>query len=154
MTIFQRIGIVSVVVCGLFLSTMPAASQCMVASTPTTMGTQGGMAYIGVSKVLSGSYLCSLKVSSNVIPFCNLAGGAATVTYLTAAAFTTAANPICQWSCDCGMGPESIAIDGNDGLPVELMEFSVEDGEAGEPADEGGEEAEGSAAEETEPAAE
>jgi hypothetical protein len=38
----------------------------------------------------------------------------------------------CQWTCNCGAGTETFRIDGAiDGLPVELMEFSVEDeGEA------------------------
>lgn len=36
--------------------------------------------------------------------------------------FTTGtAAPYCQWSCPCG----TVRIDGSDGLPVELLEFSV-----------------------------
>ena len=33
----------------------------------------------------------------------------------------------CQWSCSCGAGPETITINNSHGLPVELMEFSVDD---------------------------
>ena len=35
--------------------------------------------------------------------------------------------PFCQWQCDCGAGPETFRIDGGDGLPVELMDFSIEE---------------------------
>lgn len=34
----------------------------------------------------------------------------------------------CSWMCDCGAGPETFVIDNADGLPVELMEFSVDEG--------------------------
>ncbi len=32
----------------------------------------------------------------------------------------------CQWTCSCGAGVETFRIDNSHGLPVELMEFSVE----------------------------
>ena len=35
---------------------------------------------------------------------------------------TTGPSPFCSWVCNCG----TITVDGSDGLPVELMDFSIE----------------------------
>lgn len=33
----------------------------------------------------------------------------------------------CQWECSCnGNGPEAVRIDGSSGLPLELMEFTID----------------------------
>lgn len=60
---------------------------------------------------------------------CALIGGNATcngqgpsVTYLSAIAQNSVVSPYCSWTCECG----PYRIDGSDGLPVELMSFSVE----------------------------
>lgn len=52
---------------------------------------------------------------------------------LEAHALSTATAPYCQWQCDCGFGSETLRIDGGDGLPVELMNFSVSPHEEGGP---------------------
>ena len=54
---------------------------------------------------------------------------------VTAFALTTAINPICEFRCECYGGTAfatPIFIDSSDGLPVELMSFSVDDEETGE----------------------
>ena len=54
------------------------------------------------------------------------------ITQFFAVGMTTSVAPYCNWSCTCGTGPAPhVIIDSSDGLPVELMEFSVE---AREPA--------------------
>ena len=35
---------------------------------------------------------------------------------------STGPSPYCSWVCNCGI----ITVDGSDGLPVELMDFSIE----------------------------
>lgn len=103
----------------------PVGAQCVVTNTDT--GSNVAMTYMYVNKTLTAPYFCTLTMSMNVIA-CNLSGGAGTTNVLSASAFNTAVNPTCGWNCACGI----VTIDGSDGLPVELMEFSVEDeGEAG-----------------------
>jgi len=44
----------------------------------------------------------------------------------------------CQWTCSCGAGVETITIDNSHGLPVELMEFTVDEaGDTDEPGNSG-----------------
>ena len=104
----------------------PAAveAQCMVAGamvgTYTSMGTT---TKTYVLKYLNGTYNCSLTNMMNVDD-CNASPSANTMT-LSAVAFNAATNPSCAWNCTGGCGTVTIGI--SDGLPVELMEFSVED---------------------------
>ncbi len=60
--------------------------------------------------------------------FCSPGSGSTySTTQLFATAHSVTANPYCHWSCWCGTGaPPHVTIDGSDGLPVELMGFSVE----------------------------
>jgi hypothetical protein len=74
-----------------------------------------------------GNYNCPTAVAANCVVLAGfvktpVASGART----------------CQWTCSCGAGTETFRIDNSHGLPVELMEFSVDDTgeteESGDPA--------------------
>jgi len=94
---------------------------CPVDSTYVGMTFTQGMSATFVFKYLTTTYTCGVSMSMNVI---NCGGGVAT-SILSATAFTTATNPSCGF--DCGACSET--IDTSDGLPVELMDFSVEGSE-------------------------
>ena len=100
----------------LLFQPLSADAQCMTFST--SIG--GGTTYNYVVKYLSSSYVCNLTMSMNVIA-CN-PSAAATRSLLSASALTASTNPSCGWSCGCG----PVVIDSTDGLPVELMGFSIE----------------------------
>ncbi|MEM7582828.1 MAG: hypothetical protein AAF560_05565 [Acidobacteriota bacterium] len=103
---------------GLLVQPAVVHSQCGVMSTANnTFG-----ATMVVYKYLSSSGVCSLQMSMNVLG-CAPTAAPDTTTLLVASA--TAANPSCSWNCNCG-GDGTIVIDSNDGLPVELMDFSIE----------------------------
>jgi hypothetical protein len=52
---------------------------------------------------------------------------------LSAKATFGATNPSCMWMCACAApGLVPVSINSSDGLPVELLEFEVEDGEPAE----------------------
>lgn len=102
----------------------PAAlqSQCNVASTLTQMAMASDTT---VYKILSAAAFCQSTAMNAV--FCSPTAGGNTTTFLLANAMSMTVNPYCHWDCGCGTGsPPDIVIDGNDGLPVELMDFSVE----------------------------
>jgi len=107
------------IIVGLFFQPINANAQCSVSSVSSNTGTIGGMNYIWVSKYLSSSESCSLTMSMNVIN-CYPDPGSS-VSSLGASAYTTAIDPSCGWNCGCGQ----VTIDGSDGLPVELLDFSI-----------------------------
>jgi hypothetical protein len=80
-----------------------------------------------VSKILDASGSCALVPPANAAS-CFPGALPATVATLIAVASPTTMNPYCNWVCNCGPGYTSVPfrIDGSDGLPVELMDFSVE----------------------------
>lgn len=115
----------------------PLAVNAQCNTTGVSMGTTGTPAYIYVAKAISNANTCTLTMFMNV--FACHPGGQPPVTgitrmgtMLTASAFTTATNPSCGWVCNCGtaMNP-GVTITTADGLPVELMDFGIEDGAAG-----------------------
>ena len=120
-----------------------SAAQCPT-FTSLGSGVAMGMNYIHVSKTFPASHSCYLTMYMNV--FACFPGGqtptgpmtgtpAVNVIFLQASAFTTATNPSCGWMCSgCG----AVLIDGGNGLPVELMEFSVEEADSAGGADESG----------------
>jgi len=99
--------------------------QCV--TSITAMGTYGTPAYVYINKTLSASQICQLTAFNNVFR-CDPGGEppvlfvSNTVNDLTASAYTIATNPFCRWDCACG----EVEIGPDDGLPVELMGFSVE----------------------------
>ena len=124
------------VICCLMLP-VSSSSQCNVtSSTASTITTAGTPYYIYVIETISNASTCTLTMFMNV--FACHPGGQPPVTgvmggnTLTASAYTTATNPSCGWVCDCG----PVAIDSNDGLPVELMDFGIAELETDERAEE------------------
>ena len=97
-------------------------------------------ATVYIFKYLAASQSCDLAAPANSA-FCNPAS-LQSVSRVDASAFGAqiANSPSCSWTCPgaCGM----IATGPGDGLPVELMEFSVEDETANGSAAESGEETE------------
>ena len=107
------------VLAGSLAGPVPVTSQCMVTNTLVVPGTVGSP-YNRVYKDLNGTYVCSL-VASNNASLC-APGPALPRNRLTASANTAATNPSCSFNCAGGCG--TVIIDGSDGLPVELMDFS------------------------------
>ena len=100
-----------------------ASAQCSVTYTYQGMYTMGGMDVNFIQKYLSTSESCSLTMSASVID-CNPDPSASGVT-LSATAYAGATMALCAWNCGCG----TVQIDGpNDGLPIELLEFQVDEG--------------------------
>jgi len=105
------------VLAGLLILTPPSYSQCLVTNTVVNPGS-----YNQVVKYLNGTYQCYRVASNNVslcapaVPFLR--------TRITASAAAMYTNPTCQIYCTGGCG--TITIDGSDGLPVELMDFTVD----------------------------
>ena len=89
-------------------------------------------AQVAITKYLDASRICTWQMSNNA-DLCNpgMLVGATNTDRLIASAFgaNISMMPSCQWNCaGCG----AITTDGStDGLPVELMEFSVEPGDGG-----------------------
>ena len=98
-----------------------AHAQCMLGGTTTQMFGNT----ISVIQYFPGPENCSL-VSSNA-QFCfpsDMAMKVSVTFGLQASANLTATTaPFCEWNCDCG----TARIDGSDGLPVELLEFEIDD---------------------------
>ena len=110
----------------LSLLAQPAAqAQCATVGGSTT----SNFFAIYVDKGLNKVAACELVLSQNVLG-CSPAT-LSDVFKLAAIAKLSATSPVCQWQCDCGSGYRSqlLTIDGSDGLPVELMSFSVDDEE-------------------------
>ena len=94
-------------------------AQCGVANTVVTTST----GYVTVVKTLSAIYLCQLMMPTNAVNcFPNNTATPVPASYLSAAAATAMVSPFCNWMCNCG----PVSINSSDGLPVELMAFSVE----------------------------
>lgn len=104
----------------LLLQPVGIGAQCMVASTSMGTGTQGGMNYRYGVKILSAPYQCTVTMQMNMIG-CSPDPSSDT-SFLSGAAFTTAVDPTCSWTCACG----AVTITNVD-LPVELMDFAIED---------------------------
>ena len=135
---FKVILLLAVV--SLMLHAVPAPAQCVV--TGTTNGTDG-MGNNTAYKNVTNATKCQLTGFNNVVE-CNPGGAPPTMTGatrmsgpLTATAAPMAVNPFCNWKCDCpgslgtpGVYTVQVTISGPDGgLPVELMDFEIEDGE-------------------------
>ena len=107
----------------LLVQPVGVASQCMVMSTPT--GTLSAGMIITALKVLSTAANCSLTMT--MAASCNPVGPSVTASLFASAHTSTTAtmSVSCGWNCGCG----AVTIDGTDGLPVELMDFGIEDEE-------------------------
>ncbi len=118
--------VVALILVGLIVGPVAVQAQCVVASTnQSTFGST-----ISVYKILSTSGNCRSVGNNNVLA-CAPGSVSVTTTFLGASASTAATNPFCSWQCTCG-GVGNIRIDKTDGLPVELMDFEVVDGDEGD----------------------
>lgn len=120
----------------------PAQAQCSV--TNAGGGTTAGNIY--VYKTVAAATKCKLTGFNNVLE-CHPGGQPPTMTgatrlngFVTATAAPMAINPYCKWKCYCPTGPTTaqVTISGSDGLPVELMDFAIEDDVAAAGRGEGG----------------
>ncbi len=113
-----------ILICSL-CSSESVEAQCVVTNTSIDMP---GTITTVVTKSLSAATNCtSVPTQMNAVD-CNPGAGGASTDYLTADAMAATMNPRCVWVCGCGttMNP-GVTIDASDGLPVELMDFAVED---------------------------
>ena len=107
------------------LLTLPnlAAAQCSVVTVTRYMSATPASYYNIVKVMLNGSHACR-----NVMGSASQCAPGPTMVRMT---LTASANPTaypsasCQW--DCGVGCESVTVDGSDGLPVELLDLSVDE---------------------------
>jgi len=107
----------------LFVLPAQVGSQCNVTMTnsfPTLSPT-----IMIFTKTLSAPTVCMTTGMNAAFCFPGAAPFATNMLY--ASAFSGTANPFCNWSCGCGVGPAPhVTINSSDGLPVELMDFSIE----------------------------
>jgi len=99
-----------------------AEAQCGIHSEMfTTMGTS-----MFVFKKLTQTGKCAFTMSNNAI-ICDplLVQGSLYTRTLSALASGMAISPSCAWTCSCAGVGGIITINGSDGLPVELLEFSI-----------------------------
>jgi hypothetical protein len=118
-----RLWLLPIIVLTLLLTLPPeVGSQCtVIGQMSSTFGTS-----MFITKTLNGFFSCmttAMNASS-----CGLGPSPMTANKLYAAAMSATMNPFCNWTCNCGPGSTTVAfvIDGSDGLPVELMDFSIE----------------------------
>ena len=110
----------------LLAPTIGHGQACNVASTNVSVG-MGGDRY--VTKYFNGAGNCYLY-QMTMVQRCRPDAGMSTpvvVTLLDAKAGAGSTNPSCSWRCDCGSGFEGVSITTADGLPVELIDFSIDD---------------------------
>ena len=124
-------GLLMVGLCLFQMASSPARAQC--AATIVTFGPQTDYIYI-VKSVPDATY-CRLSAfdgrvdcfpGGNYPPFIGAtrAGGTLSATHRQ----PYGNPPYCRWTCRCPAGPTTITVttDGSDGLPIELMGFTVE----------------------------
>ena len=101
----------------------PAGTEAQCAVTFTNLSTFPST--IVVTKQLSAPATCNLGPQNALNCFSGPVGPGPKA-YFVASALTATMSPSCNWTCTCGSGLITVTIDGNDGLPIELMDFSVE----------------------------
>ncbi len=109
----------------IFLLAQPAAlwSQCSVATT----GVNDFGSIISVYKILNTAGTC-VSVGNMNVNACFPTTSPNFTVFLAASAPSAAMMPSCSFVCDCGtVTGIGFTIDSTDGLPVELMDFAVED---------------------------
>ncbi len=119
------------IVASIFIQPARVESGCAVTSTSNQMI---GNAYT-ILKFLGGFTNCTRTM--NMAMTCSPAGPLSTSGLLARATTGTIAtmSVSCGWTCGCG----GVTTDGSDGLPVELMDFAVEDDVAAVSGEESGE---------------
>ena len=99
----------------------PSHAQCVI-STTTFPPAQPSS--IIINKFLTTSAFCTPGADNAFI--CRPSAAMSTLTLRAQAYPGVTNNPVCSWTCSCDGGPDTVVIDGGDGLPVELMDFTVE----------------------------
>ena len=108
---------------GLAISVLHLEAQCVPYGTAVYTSIAG---QVTVFKNLPPGAGCSLVATNNANVCYPLAASMAPASYLMAVAATGATSPSCSWNCFCVPASGAVTIDSSDGLPVELMAFSVE----------------------------
>ena len=108
-----------------------AEAQCVQNVQTSFNGT-----YQTVIKTLSRNMQCRKTTGVGATCYPNVVGFVyvGTPAQISARVTISAPKAKCGWVCTCpgDGGDQTITIDGSDGLPVELMSFSVDDEETGE----------------------
>lgn len=116
---------------GLLVQPAGVESQCVTNGSPY-IGTFAFPPYKTVRKYLTAPANCVRAMTVNAsfcFPATTMPPPGPLVMTLTANANTAmTVSPTCAWTCTCGtaMAP-GITIGPSDGLPVELMDFAIED---------------------------
>jgi len=111
----------------------PADAQCV------TTNVSSGASPMFIVKTISNANTCTLTMFNNADcfpggnypPTIGMTRMSVRMLPLSATPFMGFSNPSCGWACDCG----AVTSNASDGLPVELMEFEIEDDESSESAD-------------------
>ena len=129
---FLFVSTLVLIVGTLLVQPVRVEAQCnvtMIMSFPTN-----APATINKTKTLSAAASC-MTTAMNAF-FCFPGGAFFNTNMLYATAMSATVGPFCNWSCTCGVGaPPHVRITGADGLPVELMDFYID--EAADPQDTG-----------------
>lgn len=128
----RRVSAILVLVCiygakagGVTYTTMNTTNACIAQTTKSYIPNKTSPTFVGIIKALTGMPACTTTPSAN-----NATCGETLPTALFATAIgpQITMSPSCVWNCGGCLGG-TIAISGADGLPVELLEFSIDDGE-------------------------
>ncbi len=105
----------------LLVQPMNLTAQCSVSTTQVS----AGATTIIITKTLTAAGDCRSLMNNNVLG-CFPAAAPQNTSLLVASALVASTNPSCSFQCTCTSITSVFTIDGTDGLPVELMDFSIE----------------------------
>ncbi|MEM7353253.1 MAG: hypothetical protein AAF657_20830 [Acidobacteriota bacterium] len=110
--------VLSLLLVSLLVQPLRLESQCNISTTSVSMF---GSTFT-VVKVLTSSTTCTRTLTNAAS--CDPTGPTSTANLFASAMTSTVATTMvaCGWNCGCGQ----VTIDETDGLPVELMSFSIE----------------------------
>jgi len=109
----------------LFCVLQPASIEAQYCGTTGAPAVYSDTTMKTVTKMLNSPYFCFLTAAVGGA-MCTPANTAPGVVFTIVASVTKPASPaaVCGWNCI--IPACTVAIDSSDGLPVELMEFSIE----------------------------
>jgi len=117
----RRFVIVAILAAAFVLAPAAGEAQCVTTSFTQSCFTTMSGSICFVIKDITGNNNCMSFMSMSVSN-CFISPGAGRTYFQATAMLPTHVSPTCGAVCDCG----THVIDGSDGLPVELMGFSVE----------------------------
>lgn len=132
-----RRPLISLILLFVSLSLLPgiAMGQCVVTNTSINMPYGSGTTF--VTKTLSAAAQCNVTGTGAGFGAaqCHPATTPLTTNVLQAVRSGSSLNPFCNWECTCGTGagPHVTTNGANDGLPVELLEFQIDDSDFATP---------------------